>query len=227
MPKAKEVAITIPTHGIKVSPLGVVNFNGAGLEDIEALIGNVLEYKDRLQWVVGDCFIAREKKDRPLESDVELDERWGLSRSTVREYAYVCRKYPMSIRIDGLSFAHHHAAASLAEEQRQELLNDAYVEGWSVSRLREEITAIKAGPSHVLLPDPDEHKQPEAYDDVEFSEFGEDEEPENEPDPDPAEPDTMFLRARATCSKLQRELTDLGLLKRVRPQIQAIYEVLQ
>jgi hypothetical protein len=76
-------------------------------------------------------------------------EETGLDYETLRNYAWISRRFPASERHPGLSFQHHVEVASLAPEERRRWLDRAAREGWSRNRLRRELRKEPADPSDV------------------------------------------------------------------------------
>ncbi|MEV4020458.1 LmbU family transcriptional regulator [Nonomuraea angiospora] len=68
----------------------------------------------------------------------------SLSYKTLRNYAWVARKFPMSRRRDTLSLQHHAEVAALPEDEQEIWLTRAETEGWPQSKLRKEIQASRA-----------------------------------------------------------------------------------
>jgi len=68
-------------------------------------------------------------------------ERTGLDYQTLRNYAWVARRFELSRRRDTLSFGHHAEVASLPEPEQDFWLRKAEQHGWPTSQLRREIRA--------------------------------------------------------------------------------------
>jgi|HubBroStandDraft_6_1064221.scaffolds.fasta_scaffold128964_3 hypothetical protein len=81
----------------------------------------------------------------------------SLCYQTLRNYAWVARRFPMSRRRDSLSFQHHVEVARLPEKEQDEWLDRAQAGSWSRNRLRREIRAGRAagqapsGPAPAVL----------------------------------------------------------------------------
>jgi hypothetical protein len=71
-------------------------------------------------------------------------EQTSLDYQTLRNYAWVARRFAMSRRRDTLSFGHHAEVASLAEPEQDFWLGKAEQHGWPVKRLRKEVGASLA-----------------------------------------------------------------------------------
>lgn len=63
----------------------------------------------------------------------------GLDYQTLRNYAWVARRYPAERRREGLSFQHHAEVAALPPEEQDRWLNRAAEEGWSKTELRKHV----------------------------------------------------------------------------------------
>jgi len=85
-------------------------------------------------WLVyGECAFSSRYRDA-----IELT---SLDYQTLRNHAWVARRFPMEIRRDTLSFTHHAEVAALAEHERDFWLRKAEEYGWSAKRLRREVKA--------------------------------------------------------------------------------------
>lgn len=90
-----------------------------------------------IQWQWGDWLNHGES--RYGEKYKLAVERFGLNLNTAQQYARVARAFPSCNRLQ-LSWTHHHAAAGVDDDaERQQLLITAMGDGWSVSRLKQEI----------------------------------------------------------------------------------------
>lgn len=79
-------------------------------------------------------------------------ERSGLDYQTLRNYAWVARRFPASRRHESLSFAHHAEATRLTEPEQEYWLRRASEFGWSRNRLRREIRTSLAERSETPVP---------------------------------------------------------------------------
>jgi hypothetical protein len=121
-------------------------------------------------WCLGDWLIYGQRvyQDRYREAV----ERTGLDYQTLRNYAWVARRFELSRRRDGLAFGHHAEVASLPEHEQDFWLRKAEQLGWSTSQLRREVraslrersdrpgTAVRAGLSGASDPGQDGLGQP-------------------------------------------------------------------
>ncbi|MGW4377201.1 LmbU family transcriptional regulator [Streptomyces albidoflavus] len=70
-------------------------------------------------------------------------EQTSLDYQTLRNYAWIARRFAPHQRVAGLSFQHHAEVAGLAEEDRSGWLARALEGGWSRNELRRRIRARK------------------------------------------------------------------------------------
>ncbi|WP_254706703.1 LmbU family transcriptional regulator [Streptomyces lunaelactis] len=67
----------------------------------------------------------------------------SLDYQTLRNYAWVARRFESPQRVSGLSFQHHAEVAGLAADERSGLLKRALELGWSRNELRRQVKARK------------------------------------------------------------------------------------
>jgi hypothetical protein len=95
-----------------------------------------------VQWELGDWWVAGEPLD--YNRRVEFLQRGDLALHTVQNYASVCRKFPPSLRKEGLSFGHHNVVVAEPADEAQALLDwcleGVAVDGYprSIGKLRDE-----------------------------------------------------------------------------------------
>lgn len=93
-------------------------------------------------WCLGDWLIYGETRfTGRYRSAVE---QTSLDYKTLRNYAWVARKFAHARRRAGLSFEHHAAVASLPEPEQDYWLRKAELFGWSRNDLRREVRASLA-----------------------------------------------------------------------------------
>jgi hypothetical protein len=93
-------------------------------------------------WWLGDWLIYGQAKfpDRYRQAV----EGTSLDYQTLRNYAWVARKFPVSRRRETLSFQHHAAVASLPAPEQQIWLDRASFSHWSLTELRAQLKAAAA-----------------------------------------------------------------------------------
>jgi hypothetical protein len=89
---------------------------------------------DASAWWLGDWLVYGQ--NRFPDRYKRAVEETSLHYKTLRNYAWVARKFDVSRRHDGLSFQHHAEVAGLPAEEQDAWLTHAEQHGWSVSMLR-------------------------------------------------------------------------------------------
>lgn len=90
-------------------------------------------------WYLGDWLAYGEMTYRGRYRDAV--EQTSLDYQTLRNYAWVVRRFPLSRRRDSLSFGHHAEVAVLPEAEQDFWLRKAEESRWPVKRLRSEVRA--------------------------------------------------------------------------------------
>jgi hypothetical protein len=88
-------------------------------------------------WCLGDWIVVGQSQFTDRYKQVM--EAVGLDYQTVRNYAWVARRFELSRRRDTLSFQHHAEVASMPPAKQDYWLDRAEEGGWSRNRLRQEI----------------------------------------------------------------------------------------
>jgi hypothetical protein len=92
-------------------------------------------------WWLGDWLIyGRRAYGERYKAALDVTD---LDYQTLRNYAWVARKFPVSRRRDRLSFQHHAEVASLPEPEQDLWLKRADAAQWSKTELRRRIAAVK------------------------------------------------------------------------------------
>jgi hypothetical protein len=90
-------------------------------------------------WCMGDWLVYGEAAYAGRYR--EAIERTCLDYQTLRNYAWVAKRFSLSRRRDGLSFGHHAEVAALPEAEQDFWLRKAQDLGWSVKQLRHQVRA--------------------------------------------------------------------------------------
>nr|BFE38179.1 hypothetical protein GCM10010200_104300 [Actinomadura rugatobispora] len=98
---------------------------------------------DSATWWQGDWLVYGQDR-YPDRYQYALEDS-GLDYQTLRNYAWVARRFPPGRRRARLSLQHHAEVASLSEEDQDEWLDRAEREGWSRNRLRRHLQDHEAG----------------------------------------------------------------------------------
>lgn len=96
-------------------------------------------------WCMGDWL--RFGQERYPDRYAHAVESVGLDYQTLRNYAWVARRFDHRRRHGRLSFQHHAEVASLPADEQERWLRLAEDEGWSRNRLRKSLRAV-VPPSH-------------------------------------------------------------------------------
>ncbi len=118
---------------------------------------------DSSAWWLGDWLIYGERTfpDRYKQAIAET----SLEYQTLRNYAWVSRKFSLSRRRDKLSFQHHAEVAGLPECEQDAWLSEAERHQWSRNQLRRQIRASRrpaaegGTPSAIVLQVPPDRAQ--------------------------------------------------------------------
>ncbi|MFC9678288.1 LmbU family transcriptional regulator [Streptomyces sp. NPDC056948] len=102
----------------------------------------IFSITDASSWWLGDWLIYGQ--NRYPDRYKRAIEASSLHYKTLRNYAWVARKFDVSRRRDTLSMQHHAEVAALTEEEQELWLDHAEQGGWSVTELRRNIKESKA-----------------------------------------------------------------------------------
>ena len=98
---------------------------------------------DASAWWLGDWLVYGEQRF-PERYRMAISST-NLSYKTLRNYAWVARRFPVSRRRDALGLAHHAEVAALPEDEQEYWLDRTVARGWSVAELRRQLKAVRAG----------------------------------------------------------------------------------
>lgn len=88
-------------------------------------------------WCLGDWIVVGQS--RFTDRYKQVIEAFGLDYQTIRNYAWVARRFELSRRRDTLSFQHHAEVAAFPPAEQDRWLDRAERLAWSRNRLRQEI----------------------------------------------------------------------------------------
>ena len=133
--------------GVRAFPADVVVLPGRGLQLPRQLsfdrwlgVGRRLsDFHSSSAWCLGDWLVYGEVAFEGRYR--EAIEQTSLDYQTLRNYAWVVRRFCLSRRRDSLSFGHHAEVAALPEVEQDFWLGKAEEFGWPVKRLRREVRA--------------------------------------------------------------------------------------
>lgn len=173
-------SVALPTGKVKVSPLGMEVDGKLTFDEWMALAPHIGSALRSMAFVVGDWLIYGEDEfSAQLELEIEVEgedpnaprptkrvtrERYdtahtstGIDLATLKTYAHVSRRVPLSLRNNLLSWEHHKAVAKLKEADLTRWLDtakDGDKHGAiSARRLRASITAGRIlSPEEMVIP---------------------------------------------------------------------------
>ncbi|MGC7102071.1 LmbU family transcriptional regulator [Amycolatopsis lurida] len=100
---------------------------------------------DSSAWWLGDWLVYGQSEYPSRYQHAIMETR--LDYQTLRNYAWVARKYPEARRRSSLSFQHHAELTSLPEHQQEKWLDRAEKYGWSRNELRSRVRADRDSPA--------------------------------------------------------------------------------
>ncbi|MFI6394275.1 LmbU family transcriptional regulator [Nonomuraea sp. NPDC050547] len=92
---------------------------------------------DSSSWWLGDWLVYGQQK-YPERYKAAIEET-SLDYQTLRNYAWIARKFPVSRRRDTLSMQHHVEVAALSANEQDQWLSRAEEMGWSRNELRRQM----------------------------------------------------------------------------------------
>lgn len=133
-------------HGkaqILATRVGLELPNNLTFEAWEQAGPKLFRISDSAAWCLGDWLIyGQEKYEDRYKRTLETA---GLDYQTLRNYAWVARKFDLARRHERLSFQHHAEVASLSAPVQDDWLDRAEALGWSRNRLRRELREGRLG----------------------------------------------------------------------------------
>lgn len=107
-------------------------------------IGQWLHSAERsVMWWIGDWWAFGEHRYGARKALVESEDWQGPAFQTCADAASVSRRFETSERSEVLPWSHYRQVSSLPKEQRDEILNEAEREGWSVRETRAAVNRLK------------------------------------------------------------------------------------
>lgn len=106
-------------------------------------VGKLATQQNNMLWALGDLILYGVSKFGPDARD--MLGATGYAGETERKAEYVCRRFPVGMRIPDASFAHHRVVACLLPAKARKLLRRAAEENLSTRALRVLVRELKAG----------------------------------------------------------------------------------
>ena len=105
----------------------------------KAVGARIAFYSEATAWWLGDWLVfGKSKYGRRYKEGIALT---GLDYQTLRNYAVVARRYPLTRRRADLSFQHHAELCALPDELQDLWLDRAALHRWSKTELRQRVRA--------------------------------------------------------------------------------------
>jgi hypothetical protein len=117
---------------------------GLSLEELKRIGRRLYAIEKSVQWQTGDWwnYVVEhhgEEAARRLTSEI-----WGVKGETARVYGWVAKKFDPVNRLTSLEFTHYQRAASLPQDEANQVIAKAADEGWGVRDTVREVHALKA-----------------------------------------------------------------------------------
>lgn len=138
MPVVQHKNGVVEIGSFRLNPTGMVITAEVTREEWEAFYRGIQKIRRAMQWIVGDWMLYGAERGW-VTSYEDMATLTGLKDVTVKNYTYVCRSIPASLRSDKLSFAHFQEVAPLEDGVKAEWLNHAVKNKLSVRQLRQHI----------------------------------------------------------------------------------------
>ncbi|WP_231648496.1 LmbU family transcriptional regulator [Saccharothrix sp. NRRL B-16348] len=119
---------------ILTTPVGLAFPRDVTFESWEQAGQRISRIASSSAWYLGDWLVFGQ--DRYTDRYRRAVEAVGLDYQTLRNYAWIARKFEASRRRQGLPFQHHAEVAALPPAEQDEWLDRAQREGWSRTALR-------------------------------------------------------------------------------------------
>lgn len=98
------------------------------------------EVIDSSSWCLGDWLIYG-KRYFPDRYERAIGSA-GLKYQTLRNYAWIARRFPQDRRRGALTFQHHAEVASLTDDAQDRLLDEAELGKWTTNQLRRRVRDV-------------------------------------------------------------------------------------
>jgi hypothetical protein len=146
-PRIQPVQNGIVSHGqVLVTRVGLDITVNLTYDNWERAGHQLAGIADSSAWCLGDWLVYG-KKHYADRYKIAIRAA-GLDYQTLRNYAWVARRFDIGRRRDRLSFQHHAEVASLPVEDQEKWLDLATAATWSVKKLRTQLRGQRDGVQH-------------------------------------------------------------------------------
>lgn len=142
-PGQRDVVVSFVGDQAKVQKSGMIFPQNLSERSWERIGTSLRELTNSSAWWLADWLIFGESTYGQRRYR-EAIERTGLDYQTLRNYAWVARRFEHHRRWDSLSFAHHAEVAPLAPPEQDYWLRKAAQQMWSRNELRRSVRASLA-----------------------------------------------------------------------------------
>src|SRR5713226_6333382 len=142
MQEVRQGIFTVPTtqeltvSSFRLHKNGLTPVGNPTFDEWQACGAFLQEAEQSVQFWIGDWLNYGQKTwGKKYE---EALTKTGLDYQTLRDYKWVAKAVPLSLRKDKLSFHHHKHVADLPTEKQTALLTQAVTESWPLLKLKQE-----------------------------------------------------------------------------------------
>jgi len=146
-PAQRDVVLSVVGKHATVRKSGMVFPQNLSERSWEQVGTSLREFTNSSAWWLADWLIFGETA-YGWQRYRQAIERTGLDYQTLRNYAWVARRFEHHRRRDSLSFAHHAEVTRLSSPEQDYWLRKAEQQKWSRNELRRAIRASLAEQSH-------------------------------------------------------------------------------
>lgn len=131
----------VPTSpGVLVTRVGLRMPDNLDFESWVRAGSRLAEVIDSSSWCLGDWLVYG-KRRFPDRYERAISAA-GLKYQTLRNYAWIARRFPAERRRHGLTFQHHAEVASIPECAQEQLLGEAEQNSWTTKQLRRQVREL-------------------------------------------------------------------------------------
>ena len=122
---------------VMMTRVGLIIPRSVGFTDWKRAGSQLNELTSAYSWCLGDWLVYGKKNY--ADRYVVAIRAAGLQYQTLRNYAWVARRFEMSRRRGNLTFQHHAEVASLPVDEQERWLDLAELDAWTSKKLRLEL----------------------------------------------------------------------------------------
>lgn len=147
----REIGLASPADQILTTQVGLMLPADVSFEDWAQAGRKLTRIASTSAWCLGDWLAHGQQRFRGRYRRVA--EEAGLDNQTLRNYAWIARKFTRDRRRPGLSLQHHAEVASMSVPEQDHWLERAEDSSWSRNMLRRQIrSALDGKPAEPAVP---------------------------------------------------------------------------